>query len=784
MKQKRKTGKRANQQSDINRQLCAVRLNPVTSFIRMTLPAGLLFGLHGIAYAGPEGGVVAGGEGSISTPNATTTNITQASQNLIVNWESFNVNSNEVVNFKQPNAQAQALNRIFDQNPSQIFGSVNANGKILLINPNGVFFKPGASVNVGGLVASGLDISNENFMNGNHQYFNSDGSEGGMVVNQGLIQAATGGSVSLIGGAVKNEGTIIATAGQVNLVAGKKVTMDFDGDGLMQFTVDEEILQNAHNLDEAVSNTGTINADGGAVLLKGSAAKDVFTNVVNNSGMIGAARIENKGGVIRLVASGSSNSLINTGTLDASSDSGDGGTVKIYASDNALISEDALITADSTSGKGGTIHVLGDVVALTDTVIINVSGEKGGGETLIGGDYQGKNAAIKNAKVSYVGKDVSIKADAITEGDGGKLIVWADERTYFYSKTSSASGGINSGNGGFAEVSGKEYLDFKGAVDLRAPNGNVGSLLLDPTDITICGGCTTGALTLAAIIQDDGSNPAAADLLDTDLNFQLTLADVTVSASGIGAGTGNITVAGTAAIAGSANQLTLTAVSTGTVTINGAISGVSNLILNSPGGAVTGTGTAAGTGTVSGLTDFNDGTGVSNGVTYSGFVTVQGTGTISNTASYNAGTSVGTSGTIYTNFTSSTATNISGATDFNDGASTTGSYTFSQAVNISGSGTISNTASYDAGTSAATSGDIYTGFTSATATNISGATDFNDTASTTGSYTFSQAANVSGSGTVAAASYDAGTSAGGSGIVYTGFFLCWKRCFYKSRCNY
>ena len=256
MRQKRKTAKRAKMQATRHRQPCTARLNPVTSFIRTSLPAGLLFGLHaGAAFAGPEGGVVAAGDGSISTPNTTTTNVNQASQNLIVNWETYNINANEVVNYLQPNAQAQALNRIFDQNPSQIFGQINANGKVLLINPNGVFFKPGSSVNVGGLVASGLDISNESFMNGNHTFVNPNGSEGGLVVNQGTIQAATGGSVSLIGGAVKNEGTIIATAGQVNLVAGKKVTMDFDGDGLIQYTVDEEILQNVHDLEDAVSNT-------------------------------------------------------------------------------------------------------------------------------------------------------------------------------------------------------------------------------------------------------------------------------------------------------------------------------------------------------------------------------------------------------------------------------------------------------------------------------------------------------------------------------------------------
>ena len=192
---KKKTGKRVIK-PERARKLCSARLNPVTSFIRTALPAGILFGLHiGVAVAGPEGGVVAAGQANITTPNATTTVVNQASQNVIVNWESFNVNTNEAVNFNQPNAQAQALNRIYDQNPSQILGSINANGKVLLINPNGVFFNATASVNVGSLVASGLDISDSDFMSGKHHFINPNGAEGGLVVNKGLIQASTGGSV-------------------------------------------------------------------------------------------------------------------------------------------------------------------------------------------------------------------------------------------------------------------------------------------------------------------------------------------------------------------------------------------------------------------------------------------------------------------------------------------------------------------------------------------------------------------------------------------------------------
>jgi filamentous hemagglutinin family protein len=107
------------------------------NFFKIALPITLFFTFHaGPGYADPKGGVVTAGEGNISVPNETTTQVNQISQNLIVNWESFNVDANEVVEFNQPNTSAQALNRIFDQNPSQILGTITAQGKVLLVNPN------------------------------------------------------------------------------------------------------------------------------------------------------------------------------------------------------------------------------------------------------------------------------------------------------------------------------------------------------------------------------------------------------------------------------------------------------------------------------------------------------------------------------------------------------------------------------------------------------------------------------------------------------------------------
>ena len=214
------------------------RLTPLTALIQATL-----LGLPAAALAGPEGGVVAAGTGTIARPDAQTTNIHQSSQHLILNWDSYNIRANETVNYRQPNAQAEALNRIHSQNPSHIYGRLNANGQVLLVNPNGVFFKPGARVNVGGLLASGLNITDQDFLAGKYHFKQAGDTPPGAVVNQGVIQAATGGSVSLMGGAVRNEGRILAHAGQVNLVAGRAMAMDFDGDGLMRFTVSEALLK-------------------------------------------------------------------------------------------------------------------------------------------------------------------------------------------------------------------------------------------------------------------------------------------------------------------------------------------------------------------------------------------------------------------------------------------------------------------------------------------------------------------------------------------------------------
>jgi filamentous hemagglutinin family protein len=219
------------------------RLNPIAREIH-ALKQKALTGLHAVGYtlllshvsfipyahANPTGGTVVGGSGTI-TQTGVTTDIVQQSSSMAIDWSSYNLSSDEIVNYYQPDSSSLSLNRILSNDPSQINGQINANGHIILVNPNGLFFGDNASVNVGGLIASGLDIAPDDFMNGNY-LFNEVLGTSGTVINHGLINAATGGNVTLLGKQVQNQGVISANLGAVNMVAGKQAVLTFDSYGI------------------------------------------------------------------------------------------------------------------------------------------------------------------------------------------------------------------------------------------------------------------------------------------------------------------------------------------------------------------------------------------------------------------------------------------------------------------------------------------------------------------------------------------------------------------------
>jgi len=151
----------------------------------------------GAAFAGPSGGEVVGGAGSISQSGANTT-INQTTQNMAIDWQSYNVNVNERVQYIQPNSSSVSLNSILSQNGSTIAGRIDANCQVILVNPNGIFFTPTSVLNVGGIIASGLNIQTDDFMNGNYIFDEVLGADG-TVINSGIINASVGGNVALIG---------------------------------------------------------------------------------------------------------------------------------------------------------------------------------------------------------------------------------------------------------------------------------------------------------------------------------------------------------------------------------------------------------------------------------------------------------------------------------------------------------------------------------------------------------------------------------------------------------
>ncbi|HEX8779238.1 MAG TPA: filamentous hemagglutinin N-terminal domain-containing protein, partial [Rhodanobacter sp.] len=207
----------------------------------------------------PIGGVVVGGSGSI-TQNGVNTVVSQNSALLALNWQSFNLGKDATVLFNQPSFNAVALNRILDQNPSQIFGHINSNGQVFLINTHGIIFGSSAQLNVGGLVASKLDLTPNDFLS-NHFNLDAHGGSAG-VVNHGTIQAASGGSVSLVGGQVQNDGLIVANYGHINLDGADRAVLDFDGDGLIGVQVTGALQRRLSADEAAVANKGTLQADG------------------------------------------------------------------------------------------------------------------------------------------------------------------------------------------------------------------------------------------------------------------------------------------------------------------------------------------------------------------------------------------------------------------------------------------------------------------------------------------------------------------------------------------
>lgn len=326
--------------------------------------AGLyIIGTGATAYALPEGGQVAAGQAAITTAGSTMT-IAQQTAQAIINWQNFGIGSGEAVHINQPNSQSMLLNRVVGSNPSEIFGQLTANGQVILVNPNGVFFRPGSSVDVGGLTTSTLNIANEDFLKGQLRFA---GDSQNPVINAGTITAQNG-YVNLLAKEVVNEGIIAAQTGSVNLAAGSGMSLDYNGDGKMTVAVTDGAYQSA------VANKKLIQADGGLVVMTASGKDALMDSAVNNSGMIQANTLGEATGQISLTG----DNIATTGTISADGGSnGHGGTIKIIANHKTAIDGQLSAQGGQLAGDGGFIETSGDIVSIGDHSSIQANAPQG-----------------------------------------------------------------------------------------------------------------------------------------------------------------------------------------------------------------------------------------------------------------------------------------------------------------------------------------------------------------------------------------------------------------------
>ena len=454
---------------------CTAAAGTGSSFSLKILAVSLMMACGAGVHAQPVGGVVSAGSATIGGAPGNMT-ITQTTPNVAINWQSFGVRAGESVQFVQPGSSSVALNRVIGSDPSNILGSLTSNGKVFLVNPNGILFGAGASVNVGGLVASTLAISDADFMANNYKF---SGAGAGSVLNQGTINAADGGYVALLGANVSNQGVIAAQLGTIALAAGEAVTLDMAGDKLLNVTVDQGAL------NALVENGGMIRADGGQVLLTTQAAGSLLANVVNNTGVIQAQTlVTGENGTIRLLGGTQSGTLNVAGTLDASAPTGgNGGAIETSAA-RVNIASGVILTTAAPSGTTGTW-----LISPQDFTVGSLSTDNISGPTL---------------SAQLVTNSVTISTAAAGGGDihVNNAIAWTASSTPT-TLSLLADGNVNinqpiTATNGNLEVCCGRDVNVRLGADITTTNGSV--LLAAGNDINLDGALSTtnGNVTMCA----------------------------------------------------------------------------------------------------------------------------------------------------------------------------------------------------------------------------------------------------------------------------------------------
>ncbi|KAA3621189.1 MAG: filamentous hemagglutinin N-terminal domain-containing protein [Proteobacteria bacterium] len=400
-------------------------------FSRSILALSVSLILSAQSQANPIGPSVANGSVSISGDDTGQLNVLN-SPGAIINWDSFSIGRGELTRFVQQHAGSAVLNRVTGANPSEILGSLLSNGRVFLINRNGIVFGEHAVVDTAGLVASTLNISDTDFLT-ERLHFSGGG---GHIENRGYVRVRGGGDVLLIAPDISNAGLVRADDGAILLAAGRDV--------LIESLDYEHVRFRVQAPQDRVLNLGRIITTNGIAAL--------FAGTLEHRGVVQADRVSR----------------------------GADGVVRLHASSAVTVT--GRVNAVGHGRAGGDVAVTGRRVDMQDAYI-DASGDTAGGRVRIGGDYQGRGD-LARAERTMLDATTEVRADARKRGDGGEVVVWSNRETRTDALLS-ARGGDGGGNGGLVETSSKGLLKFGRAADVDAPSGRGGTWLLDPEDITI-----------------------------------------------------------------------------------------------------------------------------------------------------------------------------------------------------------------------------------------------------------------------------------------------------------
>ncbi len=504
----------------------------VVSIFSMALPA-----YEGL-WALPQKALVIEGDACLQ-PQERQLSIT-AGDRSIIQWDSFSIGLNEKVSFTLPSAQSAVLNRVCGESPSALLGELHANGAVYLINPHGILIGKEGVVQTASFIASTLDVSNFDFLEGKELLFRGDSEH--CIENQGTIVSEQG-PILLLAKQIVNDGSLLAPQGMILISAGREITYLPYGNEKIQISLKPQTKTGEEPI--GILQKGLLQAK--AIELKTDG--NLYSYAIKNEGILEAISVENRDGHVYLVAEGG-------------------------------------VTYHSGSIAASEVRLLGQHVRVEDDAVIDASSPQGGGSILIGGDFQGSNPDILNANTTVIGENVILSADATVKGDGGKIIVWADGATGFYG-TANVNAGPEGGDGGFVEASGKDYLDFSGFVNAEALFGKRGTLLLDPTNISIAvnGGVDSAGVTFTACPTGTYAVTGAA-LTTIDNGLLVTrlgsTCNISISTASVSGSAGTITVAAPI-VWTSDNSLTMNANSGITVSadIRNITSNTASLTLNS-----------------------------------------------------------------------------------------------------------------------------------------------------------------------------------------------------------